>query len=88
MRFIQYALRGRGGRTEPVHPDHVAYYSIATLTKMLEKCGLTVVESAFYDLAKEHRIYNRAIWNIANDLGVLISRQLADGIAIVARRGA
>jgi SAM-dependent methyltransferase len=87
MRFTQYALRGRGGQTEPVHPDHVAYYSIATLTKLFEKCGLTVIESAFYDLAKEHRAYNRAVWNIANDLGVSIFRQLADGIVMVAKRG-
>src|SRR5687768_2820046 len=27
MRFLVYGLRGRGGFLEPVHPDHIAYYS-------------------------------------------------------------
>ncbi|MBO0181221.1 hypothetical protein J0682_30075, partial [Vibrio parahaemolyticus] len=31
MRFFVYALRGRRGINEFVHPDHVAYYSYSTL---------------------------------------------------------
>jgi 2-polyprenyl-3-methyl-5-hydroxy-6-metoxy-1,4-benzoquinol methylase len=31
MRFFIYAFRGKGGENEPVHPDHVAYYSYKTL---------------------------------------------------------
>src|SRR6186997_4676 len=32
MRWFWYGLRGRRGKQEPVHPDHVAYYSYSTLS--------------------------------------------------------
>jgi SAM-dependent methyltransferase len=82
MRFVRYALRGRGGRVEPVHPDHVAYYSYATIRVLLVRHGLTIDRMAFYDLGAEHRPHNRFYWNWINDVCVRVSRQLADGIVV------
>ncbi len=80
MRFARYALRGRGGIAEPVHPDHVAYYSYSTLHQLLRRHGMAVTNFAFYDLGKEHRPHNRSSLNLINDVCVAISRQLADGL--------
>lgn len=85
MRFVQYALRGRGGIAEPVHPDHVSYFSYRTLRLMVEKEGLTVDEFYFYDLGVEHRPHNPKIYNLVNDVLVGISRQLSDGVIAVCR---
>lgn len=85
MRFAQYALRGRGGRVEPVHPDHVAYYSLKTLNLILERHGFLVEDLHFYDLGSEHRVHNRMALNLINDLCVKASPQLADGIIAVCR---
>jgi SAM-dependent methyltransferase len=80
FRVIHYGLRGKGGTAEPVHPDHVAYYSYSTLKLLAERAGLSVDRFMFYDLGKEHR--NTAPWYIklANDVCVGISKQLADGV--------
>ena len=82
MRAVTYALRGRGGRLEPVHPDHVAYYSYATIRHLLERHGLVVRDFRFYDLGPEHRPHNRFYKNWINDLCVAISPLLADGIIV------
>ena len=37
MRFWIYGLRGQGGSFEPVHQDHVAYYSYSTLSLLIER---------------------------------------------------
>ena len=37
MRNVIYALRGKGGKNEPVHQDHVAYYSYSTLKLLVER---------------------------------------------------
>ncbi len=50
LRFLQYGLRGKGGRSEPVHPDHVAYYSYKTLRLILERHSLECEKFLFYDL--------------------------------------
>jgi ubiquinone/menaquinone biosynthesis C-methylase UbiE len=55
MRFIIYGLRGKGGENEPVHPDHVAYYSYKTLNLVLEREKLKINEFVFYDVGPEHR---------------------------------
>lgn len=86
MRFFQYALRGRGGVAEPVHPDHVAYYSYSTLKLLIERHELNVEEFFFYDLGPEHRVHNRPILNFINDVSVGISTQLADGVIAVCRK--
>lgn len=85
-RFLQYGLRGKGGAVEPVHPDHVAYYSYSTLKLLVERAGLSVTDFCFYDIGREHRPYNRRIANIFNDLCVRFSPQLGDGIIAVCSR--
>jgi SAM-dependent methyltransferase len=84
-RYFLYALRGRGGTSEPVHPDHVAYYSYSTLRLLIERAGLDVEEFCFYDIGPEHRPYNRKIVNWFNDISVKIAPQLADGVIAVCR---
>lgn len=80
FRMLHYGLRGKGGVAEPVHPDHVAYYSYSTLKLLVERAGLIVDRFAFYDLGNEHR--NTTPWYIkaVNDICVGISKQLADGV--------
>lgn len=83
LRFAIYALRGKGGINEPVHPDHVAYYSYRTLSLAIKRAGLNMEEFYFYDIGPEHRVYNPWHYNFVNDVAVKISRQLADGIIAV-----
>jgi len=80
MRMVQYGLRGRGGVAEPVHPDHVAYYSYATLRHLLAREKFKVNGFFFYDVGYEHRPHLPFYWNWVNDLCVWLSPQLADGI--------
>jgi hypothetical protein len=67
LRFFTYGLRGKGGENEPVHPDHVAYYSYKTLSLAVQKQRLTVKKFCFYDIGTEHRPYNRWYYNALND---------------------
>ena len=83
MRFMIYGLRGRGGALEPVHPDHVAYYSYKTLSLAIERENLQVREFLFYDLGSEHRKFNRWFYNVFNDASVKIFPQLSDGVIAV-----
>ena len=83
MRFAIYGLRGKGGSNEPVHPDHVAYYSYSTLKLVLERENLFVKNFYFYDLGEEHRKFNPWYYNFINDASVKISPQLSDGIIAV-----
>lgn len=80
MRMIVYGLRGQGGKNEPVHPDHVAYYSYNTLKVLLEREKLKIRKFAFYHTGPEHR--KLAPWkqNLANTISVKIAKQWADGI--------
>lgn len=80
FRLIYYGLRGKGGSAEPVHPDHVAYYSYSTLKLLVQRAGFVLDNFSFYDLGEEHR--KTAPWYIkaANDICVGISPQLADGV--------
>src|SRR5258706_9980620 len=50
MRFFYYGVRGKRGRIEPVHPDHVAYYSYTTLKLLIERHRLQIGNFYFYDL--------------------------------------
>jgi len=84
MRFLIYGLRGKGGQNEPVHPDHVSYYSYKTLNLILERHGLAVNEFYFYDIGNEHRPFNRWFYNLFNDMCVRFFPQLSDGIIAVA----
>ncbi|WP_225931341.1 class I SAM-dependent methyltransferase [Leptolyngbya sp. 7M] len=85
LRFVLYALRGRGGVQEPVHPDHVAYYSYSTLKLLLERHGYSVEEMMFYDIGNEHRPHNPRKYNIINDIAVRFSSQLSDGLIAVCK---
>ncbi len=83
MRFMIYGLRGRGGANEPVHPDHVAYYSYKTLSLVLEREKLKINEFLFYDVGPEHRQFLRWFHNLVNDVCVKFSPQLSDGVIAV-----
>lgn len=85
MRFLIYGLRGRGGANEPVHPDHVAYYSYKTLNLVVQREKLFVKEFVFYDLGKEHRPFGRWFYNFFNDVCVKFSPQLCDGVIAVCK---
>ncbi len=80
MRNVIYALRGKGGINEPVHPDHVAYYSYSTLKLIIEREGLNLQKFSFYDIGDVHRPFNPWYWNMVNDICVKMASQLADGI--------
>lgn len=85
MRFFVYGLRGRSGSLEPVHPDHVAYYSYSTLKLLVERHGFEVASFMFYDLGEEHRPHNGRLRNLVNDVCVKIAPQWADGVIAVCR---
>ena len=82
FRMVIYGLRGRGGWMEPVHPDHVAYYSYSTIRHMISRENLVAKRFLFYDIGHEHRPHNRFYVNFINDLCVRFAPQLADGIII------
>lgn len=88
MRFFWYGLRGKGGRTEFVHPDHVAYYSYHTLKVLIERHELVVDRFWFYDLGREHRPHSPWYVNALNDVSVRIAPQWADGVIASCRLGA
>ncbi len=83
MRFFIYGLRGKRGSLEPVHPDHVAYYSYSTLKLLLQRHGFDVENFMFYDLGDEHRPHNGRLRNFVNDLCVKIAPQWSDGVIAV-----
>lgn len=85
FRGVLYALRSRGGIREPVHPDHVAYYSYATLTGLVKRAGFTVSNVLFYDIGAEHRPYDRAYVLWINDALVWMAPHLADGVIVECR---
>ena len=85
MRFFVYGLRGRGGNLEPVHPDHVAYYSYSTLKLLLERFGFQLANFTFYDIGSEHRPHNGKLRNFVNDICVRIAPQWADGVIAVCK---
>lgn len=87
-RAVTYALAGRGGRQEPVHPDHVAYYSYSTLRHLLDRHGFVLGTTCFYDVGVEHRPHAPWHFKLINDVSVRLWPQLADGIVIECRRGA
>lgn len=85
LRYIQYVLRGRGGLVEPVHPDHVAYYSYSTLRLLLQRYELDVDDFMFYDIGPEHRPYLQWYYWWLNALCVRISKQSSDGVIAFCR---
>lgn len=84
FRVFYYGLRGRGGSVEPVHPDHVSYYSYSTIHHLLSREQLVAKRFYFYDLGPEHRPTNRFFLNWINDACMLFAPQLADGLIVEA----
>lgn len=85
FRFFWYGIRGKGGRNEFVHPDHVAYYSYTTLKRLLEMHEMRVENFLFYDIGNEHRPHNKWFLNAFNDICVKIAPQWADGVIAICR---
>lgn len=85
FRFASYALSGLRGNPEPVHPDHVAYYSVTTLTHLLDIEGYDVLDHSFYDLGNEHRASAPRSWRVVNDAAMRVAPQLADGVVVRCR---
>jgi SAM-dependent methyltransferase len=85
MRFIIYGLRGKGGANEPVHPDHVYYFSYSTLNLLLKRENYAIERFMFYDIGKEHRKYMRWYNKFINDISVRFAPQLCDGVIAVCK---
>lgn len=83
LRFVAYFMLGKGGLREPVHPDHVAYYSYSTLNLILKRHDLAVNDFLFYDLGTEHRVGGKWYFNFINDVSVKFGKQFADGLIAV-----
>ena len=83
MRSIYYSLTRGKGTHEPVHPDHVAYYSYSTLNLLLKRHALSVEDFLFYDIGTDHRKTTPWYLKVFNDVSVMFSRQLADGVIAV-----
>jgi SAM-dependent methyltransferase len=80
LRFAIYALRGRGGFNEPVHPDHIAYFSYRTLSLLVKRHDLVLEKFCFYDVGPEHRRFSPWYYNFVNDVGVWCAPWLCDGV--------
>lgn len=69
---------------ESVHPDHVAYYSRKTLTRLLTQCGYEVEDFAWYPVGSEHEqaLKRGSAWLlwIADRLAYRFNEVLADGV--------
>jgi SAM-dependent methyltransferase len=85
FRFAQYFFRGRGGAAEPVHPDHVAYYSYRTLTHLLARERYVVESFRFYDLGHEHVPFVPRRLRAANRFFASLAPWTADGVIAVCR---
>ena len=85
MRFWGYFLRGQGGIAEPVHPDHVAYYSYNTLKVLINRADLELKNFLFYDVGPEHRPHSKWYYRFINDFSVMFSPQTSDGIIAVCK---
>lgn len=85
FRFAAFALRGKAGQNEPVHPDHVAYYSPSTLQLIVKRAGWNVEQLVFYDLGMEHRPHASRWIRLVNAVAVRLAPQLSDGLIAVCR---
>ncbi len=85
MRFFRYGFTKNHGRNEPVHPDHVAYYSYATLNLIVKRHGLDVSRFMFYNMGTEHRPTTPFIFRLINDICTHIAPQWSDGVIAVCK---
>lgn len=77
---LKQSLRNLLGR-EAVHPDHVAYYSYATLGVLLERFGCELVECRYFSYAAASRLAS-AIFSAI----YCFAPQCADGLIVAARK--
>ncbi|MBV9241227.1 MAG: class I SAM-dependent methyltransferase [Acidobacteria bacterium] len=85
MRFFYYGARGRRGEAEPVHPDHVAYYSYSTLKLLLERHQFEIQNFYFYDVGHEHSKFVRWFLKLTNRICVMFAPQWSDGVIAVCK---
>ena len=83
LRFVIYGLRGKGGLNEPVHPDHIAYYSYKTLNLIIDRHNFNVENFYFYDIGEEHKVHLPWYYKLINYAGVKFTPQLCDGVIAV-----
>lgn len=77
---LKYALRAFFTGAETVHPDHVTYFSYATLGVLLDRFGFEVKTARYYTYASGGRF-----GDLFNNLFRLFP-QGADGIVVEARK--
>jgi SAM-dependent methyltransferase len=75
---VKVGLRALMGR-EAVHPDHVAYYSFATLKVLLGRYGFEVQGCRYFAYRTVRRITGRLLGHLYRH-----APQVADGIIVVA----
>lgn len=80
-------------RREVIHPDHVAVYSIRTLSSMLKRHGWQVIETLVYMNPRTTRrpktvkeLFGQLGHELERALTVTVSPYLADGLIVVARQ--
>lgn len=86
-RTVFTALTGR----ERNHPEHVAYFSPSTISRLLHLHGYSVEELAFYPIGDEHkpfmnRGFGRLLW-WTDRLASKVAPTLADGLLVTCRAG-
>ncbi|MBQ0799827.1 MAG: class I SAM-dependent methyltransferase [Porticoccaceae bacterium] len=66
---------------EEVHPDHVCYFSLSTLTSLFEKCGIEAVEWKVYwrDSGKVSAVINKLLRKIS------VFQYFSDGFCVLCR---
>lgn len=70
---------------ERVHPDHTAYYSLATLKRILSRYGFEIESGAMFQW-KNPTWKNRLVNAVFSPFVALSGGRLSDEIAVVARR--
>lgn len=68
--------------TESVHPDHVYYFSHATLSALLKRYGFTVLEAAAYRLSNK----SNRVAHVVETVASFISPNLCEGIIYRAKK--
>jgi SAM-dependent methyltransferase len=77
---LKQAIRALLGR-EPVHPDHVAYFSYATLGVLVGRFGLEIVDCRYFVYPTLSKLASLAFGGIHR-----LAPGTADGIVMVARK--
>lgn len=87
--FNVFSMAGKLTRPEPiVNPDHVAYYTSGTLSKLLQKNGMRAVEISYqYDSGHKHaESWKKKFLNLVNRFLALFTAKFVGTLVVVARR--